>query len=247
MHAFIILAHPSSLSFNAALARAAVATFGRDGHEAQITDLYASGFDARLDRGDMRGNAPDGYFNVAREQARAFRKRTLAPDIAAQIDMLRWADLVILQFPIWWYGPPAILKGWMDRVFLPGFAYGHDNWFETGGLAGKKAMLSMTSSVTADPYMPDGLFGALDVVLWPIHLSLRYVGFDVLQPFLAYNIERSDERLSTLARQERRLRGIQAETPMFFHPLSDFGPDQRLRPGVTGRTAAQRSVPRSHA
>jgi NAD(P)H dehydrogenase (quinone) len=240
MHALIVLAHPSPLSFNAALARAAAATFERNGHQARITDLYAAGFEARLGRGDMTGTAPDGYFNVGREQARAYRKGTLAADIAAQIALLRRADLVMLQFPFWWYGPPAILKGWMDRVFLPGFSYGRENWFETGGLSGKKAMLSMTTSVTSEPYLPDGRFGALDVVLWPMHLSLRYVGFDVLTPFMAYDVDRSEEeRLAILARLETRLSGVEAEAPLFFHSLTDFGADHRLRPRVVGRTAAQ--------
>src|SRR5262249_37153 len=158
-------------------ARAAVAAFERQGHEARITDLYAEGFEARLDRGDMAGNAAEGHFNIGREQARAYRKGSLAPDIRAQIEPLPRAHLVILQFPLWWYGPPAILKGWMDRVFLPGFSYGRESWFETGGLAGKRAVLSLTSSVTEEPFLADGRFGELEVILWPMHLSLRYVGF----------------------------------------------------------------------
>lgn len=116
------------------------------GHQVWVNDLYAEGFEARLDRDDMGGNAPEGYFNVGREQARAWRKGTLAADIAAQIEHLRWAELVILQFPLWWYGPPASLKGWMDRVFLPGCSYGRENWFETGGLAGKKRCSSLPAA-----------------------------------------------------------------------------------------------------
>jgi len=248
MHALIVLAHPSPLSFNAALAGMAAAGCEQAGHQVRVTDLYAERFEARLDRDDMGGNAPEGYFNVGREQARAWRKGTLAADIAAQIEHLRWAELVILQFPLWWYGPPAILKGWMDRVFLPGFSYGSENWFETGGLAGKKAMLSITSSVTDEPYMSDGRFGELDVTLWPLHVSLRYVGFDVLAPFITFDVESSDQgRRAIVDRLRHRMAGIASERPLFFHRHEEFGADHRLLPGIKGRTVAQRGTGRQRS
>ncbi|MEK8171985.1 NAD(P)H-dependent oxidoreductase [Streptomyces sp. M19] len=61
---------------------------------------------------------------VTRESKRAYTDGTLSEDIRAEQDKLRWADTIVLQFPMWWFGVPAILKGWFDRVFVKGFAYG---------------------------------------------------------------------------------------------------------------------------
>jgi NAD(P)H dehydrogenase (quinone) len=81
----------------------------------------------------------------------------------------------------------------------------------------------------------------LDVVLWPVHTSLRFVGFDVLRPFLADQVSESAEsRTKSLATFEARLKAIGSETPMFFHALDEFDEADMLKPGIKGRTAAQR-------
>ncbi|BDH57693.1 hypothetical protein MTP03_26320 [Tsukamurella sp. PLM1] len=93
-----VFAHPSGESLNAALRDAGVAELRRAGWSVDVDDLYAEGFDPVL--------VDEGGADVRREQRR-----------------LLDADLLILQYPLWWYGPPAMLKGWIDRVFERGFAY----------------------------------------------------------------------------------------------------------------------------
>jgi len=230
MNVLIVLGHPCRRSFNAALAEAAVSELERHGHSARAEDLYAAEFEARLGRGDFPADRSDQWFDITREQARAFRRGEIGKDLQESVERLRWADTVILQFPIWWYGPPAVVKGWMDRVFLPGLAYGRDRSFDTGGLGGKKAMPSVTVDAPPSAYLSDGRFGKMEAILWPLHLSLRYVGFDVLQPFVAYEVSASDEQRAAIAAQFRhRLAGISDEPAMFFRPNSDYDEQLRLK------------------
>jgi len=231
MNVLIVLGHPCSRSFNAALAEAAVSELERHGHSARTEDLYAAEFEARLGRGDFPAERGDQWFDITREQARALRRGDIGKDLRESVERLRWAGLVILQFPVWWYGPPAVVKGWMDRVFLPGFAYGRDRSFDTDGLSGKKAMLSVTVDVPPSAYRADGRFGEMAAILWPLHLSLRYVGFDVLQPFVACEVSESEMRRSAIDSELRhRLAGIAEETPMLFRPNSDYDEQLRLKP-----------------
>lgn len=107
MRLLIVLAHPDPEGFCPALARAAAGAARKAGHEVRLTDLCAEGFSPVLDAGELR--APPGP--------------PQASDAAEQAAHLIWAEGVLLVFPLWWSGPPAVLKGWMDRVLRPGFAY----------------------------------------------------------------------------------------------------------------------------
>ena len=152
---------------------------------------------------------------------------------------------MILQFPLWWFGMPAIMKGWADRVFARGFAYGPGRKYDTGMFAGKTAMVATTTGTSAETYAPDGVDGDIRAVLWPIHNGLlRYTGFDVLPPYVAYMPGRIDAagRTRQLEAYRDRLRSVDATAPIFFHPASDYGSDERLRPGVIARSDVQRNV-----
>jgi NAD(P)H dehydrogenase (quinone) len=81
----------------------------KNGHEHRLIDLYRSGFDPRLTASERAG-----YYGN-------FDKTALEKEI----DDLQWAESIILVFPTWWFGPPAILKGWFDRVWAPSIAYDH--------------------------------------------------------------------------------------------------------------------------
>jgi NAD(P)H dehydrogenase (quinone) len=236
----IVFAHPEPKSFNGGLRDAAVAVLSPLG-EVRVSDLYKQGFEAECGRHDFTGTKNPDYLDVIREQGHAFKTKGYAPAIQREIDNLLWADLVILQFPIWWFGPPAILKGWMDRVFVPGHTYGRGKWFETGGMAGKRALVSATATASAASYSWRGRYGDLDNLLWPVLLSLRFVGFDVLKPHLSGEAHSSEEhRKALIHAYAKRVAGIGAETPMFFHPESDFAEGDILKPGVKARTVAQR-------
>lgn len=251
MHVLIVLAHPEPKSFNATLAAVAEQTLTAAGHEVRISDLYRDGFKAVADAADFTGAHEDpDFFRLDREQTQAHRTNSLAADIVAEQDKISWADLIILQFPMWWFGPPAILKGWADRVFTRGFAYFRGHKYDTGLLAGKTALVSVTTGTSADTYRADGIDGAMLDVLWPVHNGLlRYSGLEVIEPFVSYAPRRLDAELrdQLLDQWRAKLSNLDEAPRLFFHPLSDYGPDERLRPGVAARSGFQHNIPGSPA
>ena len=246
MHVLIVYAHPEPKSFNGAMRDTAVETLTAAGHEVVVSDLYAMGFNPVAGPDDMTNDPvnPD-HFNLATEQTEAFNKETTAPDILVEMKKLEKAELVIFQFPVWWFGMPAILKGWADRVFARGFAYLPGRKYDTGMFKGKLAMVAATTGTSADTYAPDGIDGDILTVLWPIHNGLlRYSGFDVLPPFVAYMPGRvgADGRAAYLESFKKRLSEIETTPRLFFHPKDDYGSNERLKPGVLARSGVQRNV-----
>ena len=246
MNILIVHAHPEIRSFNGALKDRAVEVLSAAGHTVIVSDLYAMGFDPVIGPGDFAGERADPEFlSIPREQTRAVGTGTLAPDIVDEQKKLAAADLLILQFPIWWFGMPAIMKGWADRVFARGFAYMPGRKYDTGMFKGKLALVSATTGTSADTYAPDGIDGDILSVLWPIHNGLlRYSGFDVLPPFIAYMPGRIDDigRKAQLDAYAKRLGEIETTPRLFFHPAEDYGPNERLKPGILARSGVQRNT-----
>lgn len=120
----VVSAHPDPASLNAALAGFAVGRLRAAGHEVRLSDLYAMKWKATVDADDFPEHAADERLHVMAASERATLAGRLSADVAAEQDKVRWSDAVVLQFPMWWFGPPAILKGWIDRVFTSGFGYG---------------------------------------------------------------------------------------------------------------------------
>jgi NAD(P)H dehydrogenase (quinone) len=235
----IVFAHPEPRSFNGALLRAAQETLTAAGDEVRVSDLYAMGFDPVARGTDFKTYDPAQPLDYFGEQKRAWPAQTLADDIMAEIEKLAWCDLLILQFPLYWFSVPAMLKGWFDRVLVPGFAFGSGKWYERGGLVGKRAMLSLTMAAYPEMMAPDGLNGLLEVNLWPIQNgALAFCGFEVLAPFVANAVPYSDEetRGAILERYVERLKGLHAETPVAFHRREEFDKRWRMNPEVEPRT-----------
>ena len=245
MNVLVVYAHPEPTSFNGAMRDLAVEVLTGAGHAVEVSDLYAMRFDAVTGLGDFTGERSDPTrLSIAREQTHAMETGTIAADIAAEQAKLSRADLLLLQFPVWWFGMPAIMKGWADRVFARGFAYLPGRKYDTGMFRGKLAMVSATTGTSADTYAPDGIDGDILSVLWPVHNGLlRYSGFDVLPPHVAYMPGRLDEagRGAQLASYRERLLAIEATPRLFFHPAEDYGPNERLKPGVLARSGVQRN------
>lgn len=124
MHILLVYAHPEPRSLNGSLRDFAIAHLQAAGHHVQLSDLYAMGWKAVLDAADNGADLPDRRFDPSADSLQAFAAGTQSADIAQEQDKLRWADVLILQFPLWWFSMPAILKGWIDRVYACGFAYG---------------------------------------------------------------------------------------------------------------------------
>lgn len=139
-NALIITAHPYVQSFNFALRSEMLSTLKSLGWHSDMSDLYQQAFNPLLGTDDFTEFDPEIGFNLGQQQVQATKSESYHPEIIAEQEKLRQADIVILQFPLWWGSYPAILKGWIERVISRGFAYG-DN-FE---LSNKKVMLSVTT------------------------------------------------------------------------------------------------------
>ncbi len=243
MKVFIVFAHHEPKSFGAALLARSVQTLQEEGHEVVVSDLHAMHFNPVATADDFTQRRFPDALQYDREQKHAYEHGAFAPDIQAEIDKLLWCDLLILQFPLWWFSVPAILKGWIDRVFVNGVVYGKGRRMDSGGLKGRKAMLAISTGCYENMVAPDGLLGALDVNLWHLNSgTLAYAGMEVLPPFMAWSIHYTDEaqRHTYLDAYAERMRTLTTTPPMFFHPLSDFGRDWRMRDDVEPRTVGQR-------
>lgn len=170
MNVLLVFAHPEPQSLSAALRDVAIDELQRQGHQVQVTDLYAQGWKAVVDRSDFPGLDDGARLQVAAASRSAFDGRRLTSDVMGEIAKLQWADAVLLQFPLWWFGMPAILKGWVDRVFANGFAYGVGEHSERRWgdrvLAGKRGMLIVTAGGWPEHYAPRGVNGPIEDLLF---------------------------------------------------------------------------------
>ena len=209
MNVLIVYAHPEPASFNAAMCARARDALARAGHDVVVSDLYGENFNPVAGRHDFASMADPQVFHYQTEQAHAARHGTYAADIAREQQRVADADLLILQFPLWWGGVPAILKGWGERVFSYGFGYADGLRFDTGVFKGRRAMVSMTSGGTLARFGAGAVYGELErQVLWQIqHLGLEYMGYELEPPFVAYGAPRTDDagRAAYLDELERRV------------------------------------------
>ena len=123
---------------------------------------------------------------------------------------------MIWQFPMWWFGLPGILKGWVDRVFAMGRTYGGDKLYGNGVFKGKRALLSLTTGGPAPAYVKGGFQGDIHAILRPIQRGmLQFVGFEVLAPQIIYGPVRMDDsqRKQLLTAYAERLKNIADEAP----------------------------------
>ncbi|MEL7669032.1 NAD(P)H-dependent oxidoreductase [Methanobacterium sp.] len=192
MNVFIIFAHPEPNSLNGVMKDLAAKTLRDNGHEVKISDLYGMRFKAVLDENDFSQRQNTEQFNPMMEQVNAVGTGSLSQDIKDEVEKIKWADMIIFQFPVWWSSPPAILKGWFDRVFLPGVVHNiaEGKMYDTGLLKGKKAMLSFTTGAPKEVYSSEGPHGDLDEIFKFItHNILELTGLEVLPSIGIYGPE----------------------------------------------------------
>jgi NAD(P)H dehydrogenase (quinone) len=214
MKILIVFAHPELKSFNGAMFQTAIDTFKNSGHDVQLSDLYAMKFDPISDRRNFTSVKDPNYFKQQLEEMHATDVGGFIPEIEAEIQKLEWLDLMIWQFPLWWFSVPAILKGWVDRVFAMGRVYSSEHIYETGRFRGKKAMISLTVGATEDAYLKSGFHGDIHAILRPIQRGiLQFSGFDVLAPQIVYAPVRQTDtvRQRILNDFSQRLRTIERE------------------------------------
>ncbi len=217
MNALIVLAHPERQSFNGALFDAAVETLAGQGHTVQTSDLYRMDFEPRSGPWSFLDRQKPDFFKPQTEELHAAETGSFAPELEAEIRKLETADLVIFQFPLWWFGLPAILKGWVDRIFAMGRAYGRGRIYDNGYFLGKRALLSLTTGGFQSSYVTGGEEGDILGILRPIHRGIfQFTGFSVLAPSIFYGPARVDDsmRASWLAGYAQRLKSIDREAPI---------------------------------
>ena len=124
MKVHLVHAHSESDSFVAAMRDTIIAAFTSRGDTVTVSDLYAMNFNPVSGPHDFGQRADPEHLTYALEQRHGFKTGTLAPDILAEIAKIQVADIVGFTFPLYWFGVPAILKGWIERVFISGTFYG---------------------------------------------------------------------------------------------------------------------------
>lgn len=149
MHHAIILAHPDPGSFNASVARAYAEAVAELGHGVVLRDLYAMGFDPCLKVSERPDKPGEG----------------VAADVAHERALLSDADVFTLIYPVWFGGPPAILKGYIERVFNHGFAFDSFEGGQMRGLLTGRRLMSFTSSGSTNAWMEEN----------GVSMSLRYL------------------------------------------------------------------------
>lgn len=220
MNVLIVYAHPEPQSMNSAMFAAAVAALEAAGHTVQSTDLYDMQFNPVSDRSNFTTVQNPAFYKQQLEEVYATEQNGFAPLIDAEQQKVEWCDLMIWQFPLWWFGVPAILKGWVDRIFAMGRTYGGGHFYEKGIFSGKKALLSLTTGGGPEAYVKGGFNGNLTGMLRPLHRGiLQFTGFTVLQPHVVYSVARRpvEERRQELAIWQSRLNNI------FDEPAFDVG------------------------
>ena len=193
MRALVLLANPEPASFGAALAEAAVRGLRAGGHETRLVDLYGEGFEPVMSRADR----------LAYESGDA----VVDPVVQAHAAHVRWAEAIVFVYPTWWSGLPAVLKGWLDRVLVPGVAFELDARTRKvrPTLQHVRALVGVTTYGSRRPYVR--LLG--DGGRRTINRALRMVcGWRtpaVWLPLYGMDVRTDDDRRAFLARVEARM------------------------------------------
>jgi NAD(P)H dehydrogenase (quinone) len=135
----VILCHPEPDSFNASVARIYCDTIGALGHEVVLRDLYRIGFDPVLKPHEQPGR-PDFELNS---------------DVAAELDLLQGMDALVLVYPIWFGTPPAMMKGYVERVLGAGFSHRAVRARQYHPMLSGSRLLSFTSSGTTQQWLEE--------------------------------------------------------------------------------------------
>ncbi len=217
MKIFIVYYHPEPQSFNGAMLATAVRTLQECAYEVKVSNLHEMDFNPTSGRHNFTGVKDATYFKQQIEEIHATETGGFAEDILTEIRKLEWCDLMIWQFPLWWFGLPAPLKGWVDRVFAMGRTYGNGRFYNNGVFNGKSAMLSITTGGPQEAYCSGGFNGDINGILRPLHRGmLEFVGFQVLEPNIAWGPAHlsAAERAKILDRYSLRLEKIASESPI---------------------------------
>ena len=247
MNVHWVFAHPEPRSLNGSLRDFAVARLEAAGHEVRQSDLYAMRWKAVADGDDFSDHVEGERLVYATASFKGFTSGTQTPDISAEQDKLKWADAIIIQFPLWWFSVPAILKGWFDRVLAAGWAYrvpdptkaGRTLRYGDGSLKGKRGLLITSVGGSATSLGPRGAGGDIHDHLFPVNYGvLWFTGVAPLPAHVIYNANRvSPEGYREMEQGlALRLDGLFTDAPIPYRTQNggDYDDDLALKPGLEG-------------
>lgn len=165
MKHLIIFAHPNNESLNHHLLQTVVESLQTQNHDIEVRDLNQINFNPVLSLEDMQGQ----------------RIGIVADDVKQEQQFISWAEYITFVYPIWWTGMPAILKGYIDRVFSYGFAYRYEQGVQKGLLMGKLTTIINTQGKSQDEYERIGMDKALS--LTSDKGIFTYCGLEINQHF----------------------------------------------------------------
>ena len=138
---------------------------------------------------------------------------------------------------------PAILKGWCDRVLSEGFAHkpSENEWFDNGCMAGKRLLLNITTNGRSSGYSQRGRHGSMNIILWPIMNAFWFSGFDVVKPFIAFNVTKTTDsrRKKLLDNAAKYALTINEAEILKVHKLEDYDINGQLKKNINPSTPGQ--------
>lgn len=188
MKNLVIYAHPNPASLNHFFKQTIVESLKNSGEEIVVRDLNEINFNPVLSLNDMRGQ----------------RMGQVSEEVKTEQDFISWADQIIFVYPIWWTGMPAIMKGYIDRVFSYGFAYRYDQGVQKGLLTGKKTVIVNSHGKSNAEYQAMGMDKAL--ALTSDTGIFTYCGLEIIKHFYFDKADRaSAENISEWENQIKML------------------------------------------
>ncbi|HQB94315.1 MAG TPA: NAD(P)H-dependent oxidoreductase [Candidatus Omnitrophota bacterium] len=187
MNYLIVYSHPNPASFNHAIKETVVKALKDKGKNVRVRDVYSMRFDPVLKADDFE----------------TFQQERTPRDIEIEQEHVRWADVLIFIYPVWWAGMPAIARGYIDRVFSIGFAYENTPEGPKGLLTGKKVYVFNTMGAPVAAYEQSGIFKAIELLT--DQETFRFCGLEVLghKYFGSVTTVTDDDRKAMLGEVER--------------------------------------------
>lgn len=186
MHVLTVLDHPDPKSFSAAIARRFMDGADAAGHTTEFADLHAEGFNPLWTMADIESDGGAGT----------------PPDVAAEHERIARADAICLVFPLFWWGMPSMMKGWVDRVWCWGWAYDQLEDPDKSLQRARTGVLLIPSGARSDEMEDEGYSAAIET-LWT-RGTFGYFGFSPRKIELLNGSTGSDERRQGLLERSYR-------------------------------------------
>jgi NAD(P)H dehydrogenase (quinone) len=243
----IVTAHPEPNSFTNAWARASAKACEELGHKVLWSDLYEMEFDPVERAANFKNHEPSDHFDILKAQDIASEQNNFADDVAAEQDKVRQADRIIFHYPIWWFKEPAILKGWCDRVLASSEMHTVDERYDHGRFKFTRALFCVNTGANAYECAPDGKEGDLEMLLWPMAHTLRYLGMTTMKPVCAHGVHSYHQGATKIDLEQRLakiiddqinvLRDFDNRDIIKFNADDDFDDNGSLKPGAKSYSA----------